>query len=112
MEKRDIKFIIEDDEFIQSITSQFKLKEGKEQKEQLKDDFDFSKVDYNNYYVNNGIQHIRSKMKSGLNDPLINILIEESAKNIVTPLEEWNNRKLVNNNIQDKKDISYYTYLA
>jgi hypothetical protein len=51
-------------------------------------------------------------MKSGLNDPLINILIEESAKNIVTPLEEWNNRKLVNNNIQDKKDISYYTYLA
>ena len=109
MEKRDIKFIIEDDEFIQSITSQFKLKE---EKEQLKDDFYFSKVDYNNYYKNNGIQHIKSKMKSGLNDPLINILIEESAKNIVTPLEEWNNRKLVNNNIQDKKDISYYTYLA
>ena len=112
MEKRDIKFIIEDDEFIQSITSQFKRKEEKEEKEQLKDDFDFSKVDYNNYYVNNGIQHIRSKMKSNLNDPLINILVEESAKNIVTPLEEWNNRKLVNNNIQDKKDISYYTYLA
>ena len=112
MEKRDIKFIIEDDEFIQSITSQFKLKEEKEQKEHLKDDFDFSKVDYNNYYVNNGIQHIRNKMKSNLNDPLINILIEESAKNIVTPLEEWNNRNLVNNNIQDKKDISYYTYLV
>ena len=109
MEKRDIKFIIEDDEFIQSITSQFKLKE---EKEQLKDDFDFSKVDYNNYYKNNGIQHIKSKMKSGLNDPLINILIEESAKNIVSPLEEWNNRNLVNNNIQNKKDISYITYLT
>ncbi len=51
-------------------------------------------------------------MKSGLDDPLINILIEESAKTIVTPLEEWNNRNFINNNIQDKKDISYITYLA
>ena len=109
MENQNFTYVLEDEEFLQSITNQFK---PKEQKEQLKDDFDFSKVDYNNYYVNNGIQHIKSKMKSNLNDPLINILIEESAKNIVTPLEEWNNRKLVNNNIQDKKDISYITYLT
>ncbi len=109
MEKQDIKFILEDDELLQSITNQFKLTE---QKEDIKNNFDFSKVDYNNYYKNNGIQHIKSKMKSGLDDPLINILIEESAKSIVTPLEEWNNRNLVNNNIQNKKDISYITYLA
>ena len=106
MEKENIKFVLEDDELLQSITNQFK------QKEEPNNNFDFSKVDYNNYYKNNGIQHIKSKMKSGLNDPLINILIEESAKNIVSPLEEWNNRNLINNNIQDKKDISYYTYLV
>ena len=106
MEKENIKFVLEDNELLQSITNQFK------QKEEQNNNFDFSKVDYNNYYKNNGIQHIKSKMKSGLNDPLINILIEESAKNIVTPLEEWNNRKLVNNNIQNKKDISYITYLT
>ena len=110
MEKQHIKFILEDDELIQSITNQFKLKEQNE--EQPINNFDFSKADYNNYYINNGIQHIKSKMKSGLDDPLLNILVEESAKNMATPLEEWNNRKLKNNNIQDKKDISYITYLA
>ena len=109
MEKQDIKFVLEDDELLQSITNQFKQKE---QKEEINNNFDFSKVDYNNYHKNNGIQYIKSKMKSGLDDPLINILIEESAKNIVTPLEEWNNRNFINNNIQDKKDISYITYLA
>jgi len=110
MEKQHIKFILEDDELIQSITNQLKIKEQIE--EQPNNNFDFSKADYNNYYINNGIQHIKNKMKSGLDDPLINILVEESAKTIVTPLEEWNNRNLVNNNIQNKKDISYYTYLV
>ena len=112
MEKQNIKFVLEDDVLLQSITNQFKSKEQIEVKEQIDDNIDFSKVDYNNYYINNGIQHIKSKMKSGLDDPIINILIEESAKNIVTPLEEWNNRNFINNNIQDKKDISYITYLA
>jgi hypothetical protein len=104
-EEKLFKYVIEDDDFIKSITNQFK------QKQQLKEDFDFSKVDYNNYYINNGVQHIKQRLKTNLDDPYINLIINDAAKSFVTPLEEWNNRKLKNNNIQNKKDISYITYL-
>lgn len=112
MNNQNFTYVLEDEEFLQSITNQFKPKQPNEEKEQKKDDFDFSKVDYNNYYVNNGFEHIKRKMKTDLNDPLINILIEESAKNIVTPLEEWNRRNLINNNVKEQKEVSYYTYLT
>ena len=116
-EEKLFKFVIEDDDFINSITNQFKPKQ------QLKDDFDFSKVDYNNYYINNGVQHIKQRLKTNLDDPYINLIINDAAKSIVTPLEEWNRRNFVNNNIQreyeeqkqetqeKENDISYITYL-
>ena len=112
-EEKLFKFVIEDDDFINSITNQFKPKQ------QLKEDFDFSKVDYNNYYINNGVQHIKQRLKTNLDDPYINLIINDAAKSIVTPLEEWNRRKFVNNNIHNEqqkeqkpeKDISYITYL-
>ncbi len=112
MDNQNFTYVLEDEEFFKSITDQFKPKEPNEEKEYKKDNFDFSKVDYNNYYKNNGVEYIKSKMKNGLNDPLMNILIEESAKNIVTPLEEWNKRNFVNNNVNEKKEVSYYTYLT
>lgn len=111
------KYVIEDDDFINSITNQFKPKQ------QLKDDFDFSKVDYNNYYINNAVQHIKQRLKTNLDDPYINLIINDAAKSFVTPLEEWNRRNFVNNNIQreyeeekqekqeKENDISYITYL-
>ena len=112
--EKQFKFVIEDDDFINSITNQFKPKQ------QLKDDFDFSKVDYNNYYINNGVQHIKNRLKTNLDDPYINLIINDCAKSIVTPLEEWNRRNFINNNTQneqqkeqkqEQKDISYITYL-
>ena len=116
-EQKCFKYVIEDDDFISSITNQFKPKEQK------KDDFDFSKVDYNNYYINNGVQHIKQRLKTTLDDPYINLIINDAAKSIVTPLKEWNRRNFINNNIQreyeeekeqkqeKEKDISYITYL-
>ena len=107
-EEKLFKYVIEDDDFINCITNQFKPKQ------QLKDDFDFSKVDYNNYYINNGVQHIKQRLKTNLDDPYINLIINESAKSIVTPLEEWNRRNFVNNNIQvkqEKQEKNYITYL-
>ena len=112
-EEKLFKYVIEDDDFINSITNQFKPKQ------QLKEDFDFSKVDYNNYYINNGVQHIKQRLKTNLDDPYINLIINDAAKSFVTPLEEWNRRNFVNDNIQNEqqkeqkteKDISYITYL-
>lgn len=55
--------------------------------------------DINNYYKNKGIDHIKDNMKiTKIDDPVIDLILEEEAKKIMTPLEEWNIRGFINNN--------------
>ena len=97
-------FIVEDD-ILNDIINSFKIPEKY-------DPFDFSKVDYNNYNKNRGIEFIKENGKIRLNDPLINLILEKEAENILTPLEEWQQRGFVNNNENATKkiEVTYRTY--
>ena len=54
-----------------------------------------SKLNYNDYYINQGINYIKRNDK--LNDPLMNIVFELEAEKITTPLNDWKNRNFNNN---------------
>ena len=58
---------------------------------------DISKISYNDYYINQGVDYIKRNVK--LNDPLMNLIFEEEAKNLKTPLDEWELKDFKNNNL-------------
>ena len=79
---------------IHDIISQFmpmKNDESNETKE------DISKISYNDYYINQGVDYIKRNVK--LNDPLMNLIFEEESNNLKTPLDEWQLKDFQNNNI-------------
>ena len=60
---------------------------------------DISKISYNDYYINQGVDYIKRNVK--LNDPLMNLIFEEEAKNLKTPLDEWELNDFKNNNLDN-----------
>ena len=81
---------------INDIISQFmpiKNDESNESKE------DISKISYNDYYINQGVDYVKRKTK--LDDPLMNLIFEKESENITTPLDEWNMRDFKNNNLDN-----------
>ena len=63
-------------------------------------EFDYILFDYNNYYKNEGINHIKKNLKTNIDDPLIDLILEKEAENIKQPLDEWLDRGFINNNPQ------------
>ena len=97
MENSDIQYNVISQEtenfIIHDIISQFMpmKNETNESKE------DISKISYNDYYINQGVDYIKRNVK--LNDPLMNLIFEEEAKNLKTPLDEWQLKEFKNNNL-------------
>ena len=98
MQKSDITYNAISQEMesliIENIIDQFKpinYDESNESKE------DISKISYNDYYINQGVDYIKRNVK--LNDPLMNLIFEEEAKNLKTPLDEWQLNDFKNNNL-------------
>jgi hypothetical protein len=97
MENSDIEYNVISQEtenfIIHDIISQFMpmKNESNETKE------DISKISYNDYYINQGVDYIKRNVK--LNDPLMNLIFEEEAKNLKTPLDEWELNDFKNNNL-------------
>ena len=60
---------------------------------------DISKISYNDYYINQGVDYVKRNVK--LNDPLMNLIFEKEAENITTPLDEWELRDFKNNNLDN-----------
>ena len=104
MEKSDITYDMVSEEMenfiIQDIINQFKPIEYDTNEEKGED---ISKISYNNYYINQGVDYIKRNVK--LNDPLLNLIFEKEAENITTPLDEWNMRDFKNNNLDNNNDL-------
>jgi hypothetical protein len=99
---------ITDDLFLNSLITQLTTKP--EEKETI--DFDFSKVNYNDFYKDNAEKVIKRKLNIKLNDPYINLIVKEQAKLLnKTPLEDWTARNFINNNNQEKSNEKDITYL-
>ena len=64
-----------------------------------------SKITYNDYYKNQGINYIKRNIK--LNDPLLDPVFEAMAQNIKTPLEEWEER-FPKRNEKKKLEVEIY----
>jgi hypothetical protein len=88
---------------IEDLIRQFKpFTDNDEHLEKLKEldeDFgeDLSKISYNDYFKHQGINYIKRNVK--LNDPLMDLIFEKEAENIKTPLDEWNDKSFINNNL-------------
>jgi hypothetical protein len=54
-----------------------------------------NKLNYNDYYINQGINYIKRNDK--LNDPLMDLVFELEAEKITTPLNDWKKRNFNNN---------------
>ena len=99
MENSDVEYNVISQEtenfIIHDIISQFMpmKNESNETKE------DISKISYNDYYINQGVDYIKRNVK--LNDPLMNLIFEEEAKNLKTPLDEWELNDFKNNNLDN-----------
>ena len=99
MENSDVEYNVISQEtenfIIHDIISQFipMKNESNETKE------DISKISYNDYYINQGVDYIKRNVK--LNDPLMDIIFEEQAKNLKTPLDEWELNDFKNNNLDN-----------
>ena len=87
-------------QLIENIISQFKISDEKQVDDVSED---VSKITYNDYYKNQGINYIKRNIK--LNDPLLDPVFEQMAQNIKTPLEEWDARFPKQN---DKKKLEVY----
>ena len=72
-------------ELLNSIIAQYKPSNSDK-----KLDEDISKITYNDYFKNQGINYIKRNIS--LNDPLLDPVFEAMADNIKTPLEEWDER--------------------
>ncbi len=86
------------DDFINSLIYELttKIEDRPQQK------FDFESLNYNHYFTDNAEDFIKQKLKITLNDPYINNFVVETAKQIKqedkTPLDDWKERKFINNN--------------
>ena len=60
---------------------------------------DISKISYNDYYINQGVDYIKRNVK--LDDPLMNLIFEKEAENLKTPLDEWQLKDFKNNNLDN-----------
>ena len=104
MEKSDITYDMVSEEMenfiIQDIINQFKPIEHDTNEEKGED---ISKISYNNYYINQGVDYIKRNVK--LNDPLMDLIFEKEADNLKTPLDEWNMRDFKNNNLDNNNDL-------
>ena len=60
---------------------------------------DISKISYNDYYINQGVDYIKRNVK--LDDPLMNLIFEKEAENLTTPLDEWQLKDFKNNNLDN-----------
>ena len=73
-------------QLIDNIIAQFKF--------QMKNKFilheDLSKITYNDYYKNQGINYIKRNVK--VNHSFLDPVFKQMAQNIKTPLEEWEER--------------------
>ena len=94
-------------QLIENIILQLKLPDEKQVDEVSEN---VSKITYNDYYKNQGINYIKRNIK--LNDPLLDPVFEAMAKNIKTPLEEWKERFSEQNEKSDNKvevyESNYY----
>ena len=70
--------------------------ESNESKEEI------SKISYNDYYINQGVDYIKRNVK--LNDPLMNLIFEEESNNLKTPLDEWQLKDFQNNNLDNNNN--------
>lgn len=83
---------------IHDIISQFiPMKNDTNESNESKEDI--SKISYNDYYINQGVDYVKRKTK--LDDPLMNIIFEKESENITTPLNEWELRDFKNNNLDN-----------
>lgn len=83
---------------IHDIISQFMpMKNDTNESNESKEDI--SKISYNDYYINQGVDYIKRNVK--LNDPLMNLIFEKESENITTPLDEWELRDFKNNNLDN-----------
>ena len=100
-----------DDCFLNSLIIQLTTK----QEEKEVNNFDFSKVNYNDFYKDNAEEIIKNRLKINRNDPYINLIVKEQAKLLdKTPLEDWESRNFINNNknnINEKSNDKDITYL-
>ena len=64
---------------------------------------DVSKITYNDYYKNEGINYIKRNIK--YNKSFLDPVFKAMAQNIKTPLEEWEERFL---NQNEKKKVEVY----
>ena len=100
---------ITDDLFLNSLIAQLTTKpEAKEM-----NNFDFSKVNYNNMFQQNAEEIIKRKLNIKLNDPYINLIVQKQIEEIEfkTPLEDWKSRNFINNNNNEKSNEKDITYL-
>ena len=67
---------ITDDLFLNSLITQLITKP--EEKEM--NNFDFSKVNYNDFYKDNAEEIIKNRLKINRNDPYINLIVKKQAK--------------------------------
>ena len=105
-------------QLIENIISQFKISDEKQVDEVSEDAClnngtslgNVSKITYNDYYKNQGINYIKRNIK--LNDPLLDPVFEAMAQNIKTPFEEWKERFSEQNEKSDNKvevyESNYY----
>ena len=108
MELTKEEFII-DDLFLNSLIAQLTTKPD----EKEMNNFDFSKVNYNDFYKDNAEEIIKRKLNIKLNDPYINLIIQKQVEEIEfkTPFEDWKSRNFINNNIIEKSNEKDITYL-
>ena len=99
---------ITDDLFLNSLIAQLTTKPD----EKELNNFDFSKLNYNDFFKDNAEEIIKRKLNIKLNDPYINLIIQNQIEEIEfkTPLEDWKSRNFTNNNNNEnsnEKDITY-----
>ena len=85
---------------INDIISQFMpMKNDANETNEEKGEEDISKISYNDYYINQGVDYVKRKTK--LDDPLMNLIFEKEAENLKTPLDEWELKDFKNNNLDN-----------
>jgi hypothetical protein len=91
-------------QLIDNIIAQFKISDEKQVDEVSENvSEDVSKITYNDYYKNEGINYIKRNIK--YNKSFLDPVFKAMAQNIKTPLEEWEERFSDKN---EKKKVEVY----
>ena len=92
-------------QLIDNIIDQFKISDEKQVDEVSENvSEDVSKITYNDYYKNEGINYIKRNIK--FNHSFLDPVFKAMAQNIKTPLEEWEERFFSDQN--EKKKVEVY----